>query len=267
MNFLDNIITIGMTVVIALIVLANIGAAIFAAILSHWFICAIIIGVLVFIFAGQRVEAAIASIIVSAIILGILNLFFVPESPKVRNQDQFEERQERARKEREEQEWIERQVREQQERERQERQERERQQALERQESERQEQERRERERQEKAAANVYNKILTDYYQAISEHRFYEAYSLLSDKEQQHQGSLEGFAAGRQDTSDIKILKFKITDERNTTVLADYQIRTKDKDGNGFIVRTFNGNVTFTKIAGTWKIDALSSKKVDERRE
>ena len=262
MNFLSHIITIGIAAVIALVVLAKIGAAL----LTHWFILAIIIGVAVFLFAGQQIKLAIPAVFFSAIVLGILNIIVNPDPVEsVEYKRNFEsekrikkQREEEARREQEAWERAQQEINRQQEEARREQ---------ERQERERQEKERRERERQEKAAANVYNKILTDYYQAISEHRFYEAYSLLSDKEQQHQGSLEGFAAGRQDTSDIKILKFKITDERNTTVLADYQIRTKDKDGNGFIVRTFNGNVTFTKIAGTWKIDALSSKKVDERRE
>ena len=140
-------------------------------------------------------------------------------------------------------------------------------------EQERQERQQREREeiqekeRQEQASANVYNKVFTDYYKAISEHRFSEAYSLLSQKEKQHQGSLENFAEGRQNVADIEILNFNVTDEKENTVVADYRIRTKDKDGNGFLVRTFNGNVTFIKSADTWKIDALSSQKSDEYRE
>ena len=89
----------------------------------------------------------------------------------------------------------------------------------------------------------------------------------MSEREKQNQGSLQNFANGRQDVADIEVLSFKVTAERENTVNADYRIKTKDKDGNGFIVRTFDGNVTFVKSSGTWKIDALSSRKTDEHRE
>ncbi|MBQ7476051.1 MAG: hypothetical protein IJT06_01495 [Selenomonadaceae bacterium] len=241
-------------------------------ILTHWFVSALIVGVATFFYAGKRLAAP--ATILSLIILFVLNVIFVEDSKKSEYQSEEHYQQEESfDKERLEREWqeLERQSRERQERERQEREEQER---FEREQQERQErlerqerQERQERERQEQASASVYNKIFNDYYGAISAHRFSDAYSLLSEREKQHQGSLESFAKGRQDVADIEILNFKVTDERESTVNADYRIKTKDNDGNGFLVRTFDGNVTFTKSAGTWKIDALSSRKIDEHRE
>ena len=270
MGFLEKIVTIGTAIVIALIVIFKV----FAALLTHWFILAIVIGVAVFIFAGQNVNLSISAVIISAIVLGLLNLF-VNDDPVQEERTKIEERY-RERKQEEEDESNYRRDRESEERNRreQERQEKERQERLrqeqlerERQERLRQERERQERERKSKEAEEVYNKIFTDYYKAISEHRFSDAYSLLSEKEQQHQGSLENFSEGRKDTAEIKVLSFEITKKQDTMVFADYQIRTKDTDKSGSTIRTFNGNVTFIKSAGTWKIDSLSSKKVDERRE
>ena len=220
----------------ALIVAALVGVVLFYKIvLVHWFISAIIVGVATFVFSGQKL--AVPATISSLIIFLVLNIIFVDDNkkPEYEVQEQYQRRnyQDEERRAREEQERRERQ----------------------------------ERERQEQATANVYNEIFTDYYGAISAHRFSDAYSLLSEREKQNQGSLESFANGRQDVADIEVLSFKVTAERENTVNADYRIKTKDKDGNGFIVRTFDGNVTFVKSSGTWKIDALSSRKTDEHRE
>ena len=257
MRFMDNLSTLIVAAMIGFFVLYNLGMLI----LTHWFISAIIVGVATFIFAGQRLAAP--ATILSAIIFLVLNCIFIDDSKqseyKIQEQRQERDYQEQERLEREWQE-LERQQRERKALEEQER--------LERQQrEERERQERIERERLEKASVNVYNKIFSDYYKSISEHRFSDAYSLLSEKEKQHQGSLEDFVEGRKDVADIEILNFTVTDEKENTVVADYRIRTKDKNGNGFLVRTFNGNVTFIKSANSWKIDALVSKKVDERRE
>lgn len=233
-------------------------------VLTHWFISAIIVGVATFFYAGKRLAAP--ATILSVIILFVLNVIFVEDSkkPEYQSEEHYQGRNYES-EERRERERLERERREQEHLEGQQRHAREEQERFEREQQERQE--RLERERQAQAAANVYNKIFNDYYGAISAHRFSDAYSLLSEKEKQHQGSLESFAEGRKDVADIEVLNFKVTDERESTVNADYRIKTKDNDGNGFVVRTFDGNVTFTKSAGTWKIDALSSRKIDEHRE
>ena len=256
MRFMDNLSTLILVAMIGFFLLYNLGMLI----LAHWFISAIIVGAATFIFAGQRLAAPAA--ILSAIIFLVLNFIFIDDSKQQESQIQEQRRdyQSEERHSREEQERLEREW---QELERQQREERERQERIERQQRE----ERERQERIEKASVNVYNKIFSDYYKSISEHRFSDAYSLLSEKEKQHQGSLENFVEGRKDVADIEILNFTVTDEKENTVVADYRIRTKDKNGNGFLVKTFNGNVTFVKNANTWKIDALVSKKVDERRE
>ena len=272
---IGTIIVVAMLVIFVLYKLAMVIAA-------HWFISAIIIGAITFNFLGQKVELALAAAILSAVVLFI----FSPSDSdrndwgqQIQEQRQEQERQERReqeRRERERQEQERREAQERQNRERleaQERQERERREAQERQErerreaQERQEAQRQEEQRREQAKSNEYNKIFTSYYQSISEHRFFEAYSLLSEKEKQHQGSLESFAEGRKDVVSIDILNFKVSDEKENMVVADYRIRTKDKNGNGFLISTFDGNVTFVKSSGNWKIDALSSKKIESHKE
>ena len=125
---------------------------------------------------------------------------------------------------------------------------------------------------QQPTAPNLLNNtefglVFGNYYRAISEHRFADAYSCLTENCRSRQGSLEDFANSRQSVLSVEILDFQQTAASATNVAASYQIRTKDKLPGGVKVQVFSGNVNLIKTGDRWLIDSLSSTLIESHTE
>ena len=110
-------------------------------------------------------------------------------------------------------------------------------------------------------------KVFGNYYLAISEKRYKDAYSYLTPACQNHLGSPESFAQGRKDTLSIEILDFQQTAASGDTMSATYKILTRDKIPGGVKVQIFDGQTVLKKVSNKWFIDYLSSKLVSTRNE
>lgn len=100
----------------------------------------------------------------------------------------------------------------------------------------------------------------SNYYRAINEKRFSDAYSCLTEACRSRQGSLEEFATGRKDTLSVEIQYFEPVATSNKEITANYKIRTRDKVTDGVSVQFFAGQVTMIKIDNKWLIDNLASR-------
>ena len=108
--------------------------------------------------------------------------------------------------------------------------------------------------------------VFLNYYRAINDHRFADAYSCLTENCRRSQGSLEEFANGRQNVLSVEILDFQPVGN-SPTITARYKIRTKDKIPGGVKVQSFNGTANLIKSGDTWFIDKLSSTLVESHTE
>lgn len=110
-------------------------------------------------------------------------------------------------------------------------------------------------------------KVFGNYYLAVSEKRYKDAYSYLTPACQNRLGSPESFAQGRKDTLSIEILDFQQTAASGDTMSATYKILTRDKIPGGVKVQIFDGQTVLTKVDNKWFIDYLSSKLVSTHNE
>lgn len=106
-----------------------------------------------------------------------------------------------------------------------------------------------------------------NYYRAINEKRFFDAYSCLTEAFRSRQGSLEEFVAGRKDTLSVEIQHFEPVATSDKAITANYKIRTRDKVTEGVSVQIFAGQVTMIKIDNKWLIDNLASRLLKQHLE
>ena len=106
-------------------------------------------------------------------------------------------------------------------------------------------------------------KVFGDYYRAISERRYTDAYSHLTAACKNRLGSVEDFAAGHKDTLGVEILDFQQTAASAEAMHAAYRVLTRDTVADGVKVQIFDGQATLVKVGDKWFIDNLSSHLVE----
>lgn len=110
-------------------------------------------------------------------------------------------------------------------------------------------------------------KVFGNYYLAVNDRRYTDAYLYLTDNCKNRLGSIENFAVGHKDTLSIEILDFQQIAASAEAMKATYKICTRDKATNGVKVQIFEGQVTIMKINDKWLIDNLSSQLVETHLE
>lgn len=110
-------------------------------------------------------------------------------------------------------------------------------------------------------------KVFSNYYRAVNERRYTDAYSYLTPNCRNRLGSVEEFAVGHKDTLSVEILDFQQTAASSEVMNASYKILTHDRISNGVKVQTFAGQTTLIKVGDKWLIDYLSSKLVESHVE
>ena len=110
-------------------------------------------------------------------------------------------------------------------------------------------------------------KVFGNYYLAVNDRRYTDAYLYLTDNCKNRLGSIENFAVGHKDTLSIEILDFQQIAASAEAMKATYKICTRDKATNGVKVQIFEGQVTMMKINDKWLIDNLSSQLVETHLE
>ena len=112
-----------------------------------------------------------------------------------------------------------------------------------------------------------FGKAFGNYYKAINDKKFEQAYSYLTEKCRNRLGNLESFANGRKNTLSIEVTDFQQTAASNNRMTGTYQLHTRDKVSGGVEVKDFVGNVTMIKSGNDWLIDEISSKLVNSHLE
>lgn len=271
-DLMTNIARIGITAAI-IFTLIFFG---FKFLTTHWFIAALVIGAVIYFVKDQQIQKAIGAAVLSAVIL-LVGGHLIPDRYKdspaqqrnYRNEErQYEERIEELQRMEELQRQYEEEQRHKQEleNERRQRDEQQRQEALRRQREQQQRQKEKFLQKMAKLQENEKNsevgRVFFEYYKAISDHRFEDAYNLLTPNAQHFQGTLEYFATSRKDTMYIEILYFSRLNVGNSEIEGNYIIITRDKTLEGVKEQTFEGNVTFVKDNGRWLIDSQNSQHV-----
>ena len=105
-------------------------------------------------------------------------------------------------------------------------------------------------------------KVFNNYYRAVNERRYTDAYSYLTADCKNRLGSIEDFAVGHKDTLSVEILDFQQIVASAEAMHATYRIVTRDKVNDGVKVQIFEGQVILTKVGNKWLIDNLSSQLV-----
>lgn len=106
-------------------------------------------------------------------------------------------------------------------------------------------------------------KAFGDYYRAVSERRYTDAYSHLTAACKNRLGSVEDFAAGHKDTLSVEILDFQQVAASAEAMHAAYRVLTRDTVAEGVKVQIFDGQATLVKVGDKWLIDNLSSHLVE----
>ena len=102
-------------------------------------------------------------------------------------------------------------------------------------------------------------KVFGNYYRAVNDRRYTDAYLYLTANCKNRLGSIENFAVGHKDTLSVEIIDFQQVAASAEAMKATYKICTRDKATNGVKVQIFEGQVTMVKINDKWLIDNLSS--------
>ena len=110
-------------------------------------------------------------------------------------------------------------------------------------------------------------KVFNNYYRAVNERRYTDAYSYLTADCKNRLGSIEDFAVGHKDTLSVEILDFQQIFASAEAMHATYRIVTRDKVNDGVKAQIFDGQVILTKVGDKWLIDNLSSQVTETRIE
>ncbi len=120
-----------------------------------------------------------------------------------------------------------------------------------------------------KATANSDDaiKVLNNYWKAITNKNFEQAYGYATEKRQKQMGSIESFRAGHKDTISSKMIYPKVTKSTDSTAEISFSLEARDKIGSRVKLQTYGCSANMVKVNGTWKIDELMAKKNGERWE
>ena len=103
-------------------------------------------------------------------------------------------------------------------------------------------------------------KIFGNYYHAVNERRYIDAYSYLTSACKSRLGPVEDFAVGHKDTLSVEILDFQQVAASAEEIHATYRVITRDKITDGVKTQIFDGQVIMIKVGDKWLIDSLSSR-------
>ena len=82
----------------------------------------------------------------------------------------------------------------------------------------------------------------------------------------QFMGEYNHFSKGYENTIESKITELNLVSNNGNSITLSYTLQAKDRAQNGTLQRTFKGEVEMVKDGGAWKINSVSSKKINERR-
>ena len=116
-------------------------------------------------------------------------------------------------------------------------------------------------------AQNDTEKTFREYYKAIDNRKYKEAYGHLTNKCQNKLGSLEKFAKGHNDTLTVEVTEFKQLDATPKIARIAYKIKARDRNGNGVKVQIFGGEAVLTNDNNRWYIDEIKSKLIESHNE
>lgn len=116
---------------------------------------------------------------------------------------------------------------------------------------------------------NNAKKAFLDYYKAISNHRFKDAYSYFTDNGRQSVGDYSSYARGYQDTLSSTVSNISVVDSSPSKVTFTYTLKSRDRVpvSSKNKIQTFSGEVTMINDNGKWYIDNMNAHKTDEHIE
>lgn len=104
-----------------------------------------------------------------------------------------------------------------------------------------------------------------EYHDALGNHRFNDAYNLMSPKCQQNMGAPDKLANDFRDTIEGKVSSMRLIKKENDEMVFEFVLDSKDRaGGNKILYQTFKGQVHMFKINGVWKVGYSEAKQLNE---
>ena len=118
------------------------------------------------------------------------------------------------------------------------------------------------------STGNSAEQTFRNYYKAITNGNYREAYEILSYKQRERIGNFDSYVAGFKDTISSEVTDLRLVSSDEDVCTFDYTLTARDRyQGNKVKVATFKGQVTMAKDKGKWYVRHAKSDKVNERYE
>lgn len=114
-----------------------------------------------------------------------------------------------------------------------------------------------------KAEINEAHDSFIRFHEAITNHRFNEAFSLMSPERQKSDVNASQFAEGYKDTLESKVEEISLVSAEGDEVVFNYVLFAKDRVGNNNTSsQRYKGQVHMVKVNGKWCVGYAQSKRL-----
>ncbi len=103
-----------------------------------------------------------------------------------------------------------------------------------------------------------------NYYRAITDGNYREAYDTLSNEQKQRMGDFNSYVSGFSTTISGEVIDLRLVSSDEDSRTYDYTVKARDRDRGKIKVSIFKGQVTMAKDRGRWFVRYARSNKTDD---
>ena len=103
-----------------------------------------------------------------------------------------------------------------------------------------------------------------NYYRAITDGNYREAYDTLSNAQKQRMGDFNSYVSGFSTTISGEVIDLRLVSSDADSRTYDYTVKARDRDRGRVKVSIFKGQVTMAKDRGRWFVRHARSSKTDD---